>query len=1127
MKKRIRIILFTILLLLLLPFAVLFILSKIHHQSAHDELVDFLSHEFEGTITFSDFSLSYFRHFPNAHIELLDVSVLDDTASVVSIGKLDIVLNTRQLWRKQINLKKLIITDAEFKSVIDSLGNKAKILAGKGKKSDSIHKAMLIDADNIEIHNSRVYFENRVKGNRTGVSVFFARFAAETIDSLLIIKGSLDGNLDSLISNHSLLFANQPVQAFDVELAVNQLNGEKELINGYLLAHTLKLIPRLKMKPHNNGQLMELHITGEDNFDTFLELFEFHSGIDLQQVNAGAKLILSYNQEGFVNPFLRPYSELDFEILNAEFTGSNLPFPLEIQKISGNYNNGERHSPETVELVIDTIDASVNESFIRGRFRLNDLKDPLVDAHIAADLDISHLIRETESIRLAGSVDFDVSLTGRISELRQLHLEGKQAAHGRINVDHLQLILNEQGYAIELLNGASLIDNHILEVTTLIGTFNESAFHFQGHLENLDQYLLDDQEHLAGRFALNIDELDLTRISFGQNNNGNKKKKRSRISPFSYMALAFNIDAKKVITGQGDIRNLHVDCRLNNNTIGIDNMSFDYQQGHIKGKGEAHFNSLGLERLTANINGKFQQLDLHLPKLKSGKKERRSFRIPEKLDVNMDLDIMKGTFAEIPLKNLQLLAKIRDDEMVIDKFVVDVFGGHSALNGSLTMDTSGVKRVRLAADLDAEYLVIDDILQKFEREDTTKVKGKKLVLPDDLDVHINLVAGDVLYKDAEVTKLKTEIIIDNERLELKNFTAGLPFGKLDMDLAATHYRDQDIRYSGSIDLSIDSLAIDKFLELDALGLPEPGFHKKKSGAKKSRPLLGIPDNSDVKLAIYAGRLSYKNAEINQLNLLIEYLDDKIDLGKLEFGFAGGRVNLHGHVLKDQSKPLEGYLYSKGDSIYLEQFFRAFDDFNQDVFTSENTLGKISWASHYYFNLDHALNAGPDQNFWLVNFIIHETRLIRMKPVEDALFFVGHKARDTMFIQQLNLNAIVDEQKLYFSDLLMNDNIADLRAMGWVDLKEKSLDINLEVSLSDLFFRTKKNRLVQTREGVVNLEKDAKLFLNIGGPLNDHKMGMISKKKFNNYEGSLLESIRDAEKRFRQKQNERERDVVKK
>ena len=133
----------------------------------------------------------------------------------------------------------------------------------------------------------------------------------------------------------------------------------------------------------------------------------------------------------------------------------------------------------------------------------------------------------------------------------------------------------------------------------------------------------------------------------------------------------------------------------------------------------------------------------------------------------------------------------------------------------------------------------------------------------------------------------------------------------------------------------------------------------------------------------------------------------------------------------------------------------------------------------------------------------------------------------MFIQQLNLNAIVDEQKLYFSDLLMNDNIADLRAMGWVDLKEKSLDINLEVSLSDLFFRTKKNRLVQTREGVVNLEKDAKLFLNIGGPLNDHKMGMISKKKFNNYEGSLLESIRDAEKRFRQKQNERERDVVKK
>ena len=182
-------------------------------------------------------------------------------------------------------------------------------------------------------------------------------------------------------------------------LKVNQLTGEKEIEQGDIFANTLQLKPRIKMRPKDDGQWIELHITAEDNINTFLDLFEFPAGFDIKQVNPEAKLILSYNQTGFVNPVQRPYSELDFEITNAEFTADFLPIPIKVSAIRGNYNNGEGHSPETVQLVIDTIHAEAGESFLYGRLKLENLKDPIIDASLNSFIDFSNLIKETDKLQ--------------------------------------------------------------------------------------------------------------------------------------------------------------------------------------------------------------------------------------------------------------------------------------------------------------------------------------------------------------------------------------------------------------------------------------------------------------------------------------------------------------------------------------------------------------------------------------------------------------------------------------------------------------------------------------------------------------------------------------------------------
>ena len=100
---------------------------------------------------------------------------------------------------------------------------------------------------------------------------------------------------------------------------------------------------------------------------------------------------------------------------------------------------------------------------------------------------------------------------------------------------------------------------------------------------------------------------------------------------------------------------------------------------------------------------------------------------------------------------------------------------------------------------------------------------------------------------------------------------------------------------------------------------------------------------------------------------------------------------------------------------------------------------------------------------------------------------------------------------------MNDNIANLGFFGEIDMEEKDMNFNIEVSLSDLFFRSKKKRSVQTTEGEIDLDNDSKLFLKMVGPFKDSKISIQKKHDFEKSREDLDNVIRSAANYFKQKQ----------
>ncbi len=1113
MKKKLFKISIVIVLLFSVPVISLFVLAKIHHQAAHDELVGFINREFNGEITFTNFSFSYLKSFPDVHFEIEDVSVHNDKIKVFKIEKLDVLLNLKRLWKKQLKIEKLFVNGAHISMEIDSLGNKPQILKQKEKTSDSTHKTFIIESHDISIKNSTFHFGNQFKGMRSYFRIDNANFNLTTKDSLLIFTGALTGNLDSLIAHNRLLFANQPVTAKDVVFNYNQDNKFIELKNGYVLAHTLKVTPRLTMKPHKNGHIIDLHIFGDNNFNTSLELLEFHTGISFKQVNPNANLKIVFKQSGFTNHRIRPYSELDFKISNAEFTGEELPFPIKVANIKGNYNTGKDHSSKTTELLIDTINVTVNESYINGRFKLTNLKDPYVDAHLISQVDLGHLIKGNKKFSLTGKIDANLMIDGKISELKNAHLQGKQNAKGSIDVKDLELVLHDNGYKLQLIKGTSLLNNHIFEVTSLVGDFNEAAFHFHGKFEDLGEYILKDNENLGGVFALNFDVLDLRKLILKPEVK-NPDEKASNKFLFSNIALDFEINGKEVITDFGSLKNLKASSRLNDNMLLVKTLGFLYQDGLVNGSGKVLFNAQGVDSVVASINGKFQNLDIQLPKPKhipDGEPDK-PFKFPMFLDADINLEIVNGKIEEEQYNNFSLQANIKGPEVVVRKFNVDILGGNTSATGRLLFGGAGLTGVWADADIHFNRVDVGWLLNKFDKREKTNPAKDGFQFPQEMDVSVNFSSGEIVYHDAVVSNISTQIHATEQQVKIDDFVAGLPFGNLEMDLLISDYQNEKIGYGGTVDLSIDSLDIDDLLAMKVFGISDNKKTKKKVATKSKQN--NLPHNINIKINTDARHICYKNASVKDLNLFCDYNNQKIDLEELNFKFAGGTVDVYGHVDIDHVNLFPGYFYSKGDSIDIKKLFTSFNDFEQDAFTSENSSGKISWASHFYFDLDKDLKLVQDNDLGLVNATIHRAEFNHVEPIEKALFFVGHKAKDKMTISKLDINVFMYKSKIFISDVLMNDNIANLDIFGEVDLNKKQMDLGIEVSLSDLFFRSKKKRLVETQEGKITLDKDEKLYLNMSGQLKDHKLKLMSKKKFTKARKNLMGEIKAAQAEYK-------------
>jgi len=187
--------------ILALLFAViitLWIFSRIHHKSTHEEVVNFLNHHINHQVHFGDFNLSLIKKFPNILIELDDIRIHDGEQEILKVGELDLVITVKNLRMDSFELNRIIASRIIFNSIIDENGRKPELFKSQEKKYLPKKRYLSIESHDLELLDAQLYFENKVKGNQAYISVEKGLFDLEIKDRHIRFLGEANGGECSL-----------------------------------------------------------------------------------------------------------------------------------------------------------------------------------------------------------------------------------------------------------------------------------------------------------------------------------------------------------------------------------------------------------------------------------------------------------------------------------------------------------------------------------------------------------------------------------------------------------------------------------------------------------------------------------------------------------------------------------------------------------------------------------------------------------------------------------------------------------------------------------------------------------------------------------------------------------------
>ena len=766
MKKFFKIIgiIFVVLILLLVSIPFLF------KNTIKEKIMEKVNESVDAQISFTDFSLSLFKNFPDATVEVGGLKVINNAPfegdTLAYVGNFSAKVNLKDILFKKDNEPYKLLGFSIANAVVNIRMNEAgkgnfDIAKSTSETPEEEPSNVSLDLNEYSIENLRFTFKDDSSKMSVIVDSLYHKGKGNFANQVLDLETTTSLKLS--FASDGTAFLRNNVVTLDAILGIDLNQQKYTLKDNTLKLNNLELNFDGFVQLLDDGQLYDLSFkTPKTTFKNCLDLVPAAYTKSIEGVQTTGEFTINGKVAGKYTPTTIP--KLDIRMLSQDASFKYPSLPKSVKNINIDIKIGnDTEKLEDTYVNINRFAFTIDQDAFSAKALLRNLTgNMLVDADLKGTINLAN-------IQKAYPVDLDLDLKGilkaDVSTSLDMESVEKQAYERIRNSGHAsleQFVYSGAGFLQPFhINKAGLsFNNAKIELTELDAKTGKTDFQIKGDLQNFYGFALRN-EILKGYFSLASNHIEVA--DFMQTDTPAETPKQEEQKP---------AESKPATTGNTASTSIKIpaflDCTLDAKakTVVYDKLSLNNVSGKLIIKDE----KVSLQNLQTDIFGGKTAITGDV----STKGETSTFAV--------DLDMSKLNIVE-SFTQIEMLKHIMPIAKAVEGFFSSKISVTGKLTPELTPDMNSLSGSLSASILDGHVKGSSPLVSALDSQ-FTQLNLSKMNLKD----------------------LKANVTFENGRVIVKPFT--IKWNNSTINVAGTHGFDQTMDYKLTFNVPAKMLGSD-------------------------------------------------------------------------------------------------------------------------------------------------------------------------------------------------------------------------------------------------------------------------------------------------------------------------------
>ncbi|MCP2045435.1 hypothetical protein [Pontibacter sp. HSC-36F09] len=461
--------------------------------------------------------ISNWKNFPYLTLTLDNISLKDTSSAqpveVLAVEHMEVLVPVLQWPFGRFRISKLYLDGLTFHQQVDSTGHKRSLSFGKAEKQDDDSGDFELNIPQVRIRNALFLSENQYKESAFSLQLLDSDLAADLRDNILKINGKLKGKINYISSRDLRLFEDRNFTAdahytYDLNKKLGTIEDSKAILNKNEV-----LISGTHRKSANEpGSELDLHFKGEQPFFFLLNQMNSVKSIPLlRQVESEGRVKLHYHIAGHSGPTKRPRNKLHFALQDGKLHWPTSRITLSHIQISGQLDNGPKHSPETSSFTLHRVAVRTGQDSLQLKAKITNFTKPFVDARLSGSYTLDSLAELMPPDYLSlprGTLAGDVTIKGNLHATEDRQRQDDLQWQGAIRLQEVGFQPAKLTVPFTNLNGEAKLAGNELRLQGMGGKIGGKSFTVDGSVRDVVNYLLGQQKTVTVRGAVNLRQLN-------------------------------------------------------------------------------------------------------------------------------------------------------------------------------------------------------------------------------------------------------------------------------------------------------------------------------------------------------------------------------------------------------------------------------------------------------------------------------------------------------------------------------------------------------------------------------------------------------------------------------------------